>query len=472
MIRIVIAMIVVCLWAVSGRAQFDFERDTIVYYRGGNLLQEREDSTIRQGFLLSPDLVYSTRNNEYRGGLAASYRAKWKKVSVTGALRAGYMESGHYADDFTLETKGFLDGAMLTGGGYKDLRFRVDYRANKLLTLRLGMDRLHVGEGDRSFLLDRHASASPYAGLEFRFMKIKYNFTYQLMDESFTYGAPLLRYPKSNVSHSLEVQPFKGFKIGVFESVIYGHRDQHYNRGFEWEYLNPTIFFRPQEYSVGSTDNVLLGLYSSYHFGKNVIYAQFVLDEFNLADIKNKTRWWANKYAAQLGYKTSFNLASRAIFSRTELNLSRPYTYSHMNPNVVYGNQNRTLAHPLGGNFIELYQEFAVQYKRWRADLWGNYYLKGLDDAKLLNTSFGGDIYESYVNYAHEFGNYIGQGRQLNRFQLGLHLSYELALKGLVASRVFVEPIWQVDRLEGRSFQSIYVQVGANIPVFGERRNY
>jgi len=45
--------------------------------------------------------------------------------------------------------------------------------------------------------------------------------------------------------------------------------------------LNPIVFYRPQEYSVGSPDNSMMGLnISGKLFGSLKLYAQAVADEF------------------------------------------------------------------------------------------------------------------------------------------------------------------------------------------------
>ena len=118
--------------------------------------------------------------------------------------------------------------------------------------------------------------------------------------------------------------------------------------------FNPFIFFRPVEYGIGSADNSLLGaglkLTISQHF---IAYSNFILDEFLLSELRNRTGWWGNKYGVQLGIKTFDLFNKTGLYSITEFNLVRPFTYSHISSKQNYGHKNHSLAHPLESNFKE-----------------------------------------------------------------------------------------------------------------------
>ncbi len=74
----------------------------------------------------------------------------------------------------------------------------------------------------------------------------------------------------------------------MFEAIIFENRDT-LGRKFTYDvnYLNPVIFYRPVEYSIGSGDNVLMGLNFKYKiFNNHLLYGQFVIDEFLLKEIR------------------------------------------------------------------------------------------------------------------------------------------------------------------------------------------
>ena len=79
-----------------------------------------------------------------------------------------------------------------------------------------------------------------------------------LIDRPFV---PNKRYRKKwNVMHYLDWSVTDWLNIGFFETIIWQDEDSLGHRGLEFNYLNPVIFLRPVEYTVGSPDNVLMGL--------------------------------------------------------------------------------------------------------------------------------------------------------------------------------------------------------------------
>ena len=83
-------------------------------------------------------------------------------------------------------------------------------------------------------------------------------------------------------------------------------------------------------------------------------YGQIVLDEFVLDHIKEGDGWWANKWAVQGGakYVDAFGLANLDL--QGEINIIRPYTYSHTSNYGNYSSYKQSLAHPIGANLTEV----------------------------------------------------------------------------------------------------------------------
>ena len=81
--------------------------------------------------------------------------------------------------------------------------------------------------------------------------------------------------------HHLSYNVTPNFNFGIFESVIASRKQQ-----FELQYLNPIIFYRSVEHSLGSPDNVILGANFKWNIAKKCqIYGQLVLDEFYFKEI-------------------------------------------------------------------------------------------------------------------------------------------------------------------------------------------
>ena len=78
------------------------------------------------------------------------------------------------------------------------------------------------------------------------------------------------RYPtKYSASHYLTVNIGKRWSVGLFESVVWAAQDAAGERNFDWAYMNPIIFYRPAEYSIGSPDNITMGANMKYILGQS-----------------------------------------------------------------------------------------------------------------------------------------------------------------------------------------------------------
>lgn len=311
-----------------------------------------------------------------------------------------------------------------------DIRSRISYTPNHIFNFQAGYDKNFIGEGNRSLLLSDYGSAYPFALARLNFWRFEYSIMYQFMRENL--GSS--RGNKYMTSHYLSFNAAKWLNIGIFETVIFQPKDTTLNRGYDVEYLNPFVFYRPQEYSLGSSDNVLLGVDLNIKLKPVTIYSQFILDEFLLKEILKRSKWWANKYGVQLGAKGRFKTGNHAFFWRGEGNLVRPYTYSHLNELLVYGNRRSALAHPYGSNFMEVLAELKWQHKRWGAMLFYNYSLRGQSGP---GYNYGNDIYEPYINRPYEYGHFIGQGGKINQSLLVLSGMYKITKHGNL--HVFLE---------------------------------
>ncbi|HMD00460.1 MAG TPA: capsule assembly Wzi family protein, partial [Ferruginibacter sp.] len=263
-------------------------------------------------------------------------------------------------------------------------------------------------------------------GNSYLFLKLNtkiWKFNYQnlfmeLMPQFKKVGDTLLD-RKYAAMHHLSMNVTKWLNIGVFEGVIFGRKNR-----FDFQYLNPIIFYRSVEGNVGSPDNALVGL----DFKANVahraqVYGQFLLDEFILSKIKNDPTNWVNKWGVQLGvkYVDAFNI--RNLDLQFETNRVRPFTYSHGDTIANYTNYNQPLAHPLGANFQEFLGILNYQPKpKWYINARAIYYYQGLDSA---GKNFGGNIFENYTTRTMESGFSIGSGKKAKCLNALLTVSYE-----------------------------------------------
>lgn len=346
---------------------------------------------------------------------------------------------------------------------YGDIRARIVYQPNHIFNFHSGIDHNFIGEGSRSLFLSDYGVSAPFFQIRTNFWNIDYDVIYHLFREADSNGNWHSKYA---VSHYLSYNIFRWLNIGLFENVLFAPQDKGLNRGFESEYLNPIIFYRPQEYALGSSDNSFLGGQLSVKYKNQTLYGQLAFDDFVLSEFRARTNWWGNKYAYQLGIKGYFKANGFNWFYRIENNYVRPYTFSHIDFSQNYANQGSVLAHPLGANFNELLVELKLSKNHFHLKSFVNYYLKGYDKGDSL--SYGGEIYKPYDDRPYEYGVILGQGNKLNVLHFNLSLAYDL--KFFQNFQVFVENhMFYIDQNQQTTMNIV---VGFRNRLWNNYRNY
>ena len=363
--------------------------------------------------------------------------------------------------DSTFAPKSFIFQEKSNNSLYTDIRSRASYTPNHIFNFQIGVDHNFIGEGSRSLFLSDYGTSYPFGLIRANFWRFEYSVLYQFFrekDQNRWEG-------KFASSHHVSFNATEWLNIGIFESVIFQPKDTNLIRGFDLEYLNPIVFYRPQEYSLGSSDNVLLGIELSADWKQHTFYTQFILDEFYLEELRAKSGWWANKFGGQFGIKGRFQKGDHKFFYRGEYNFMRPYTFSHISEELNYGNQGTSLAHPYGANFMEGLIEFKWSHKKWGGKLFANYYLRGLDKD---GDSYGGNIYQPYINRPFEYGHKIGQGVQLNGVNAISTFSFQIMPSNRL--NVFIENHFRFDT---QNINSDYLLVlGIRSMLWNDYRNY
>jgi hypothetical protein len=319
-----------------------------------------------------------------------------------------------YLDDYiranrVVPGQGMARNYRNTGFDYASSSGHISFKPGKHSLVQLGHGKNFIGDGYRSLLLSDNSFNNLYFKAGFDFWHLKYQVLWnQYIDirESIPELGYARKYSKINY---LSWTATKRLTIGFFESVVWEARNEEGDlRGFDLQYINPIIFMRPLEFSLGSPDNELLGLNLSLLIGKrHVFYGQFILDEFKLSELSSGNGWWANKFGYQLGYKNYAFLGIPNLFVQSEYNRVRPYTYSHADASKNYGHYNQPLAHPYGANFWEWVSFVKYNYKRIFFEYQFILALYGDDPAGM---NYGKDIYKDYTTAQNQYGNSIGQG--------------------------------------------------------------
>lgn len=347
-----------------------------------------------------------------------------------------YLYSNNQYSDYVQESiynKGVVPGlgkADINGNEIRNVYYTgaLEFQATDFFNIRTGIGKNFIGNGYRSLILSDNSVVNPFLNLTFNIWKLKYSVLYSSY-ESFLYSHEngyFREAQKFSTSNFLSMNFGKRINIGLFQTVIW-YDDPEVNRGFDMNYLNPFIFLRPVEYSLGSPDNVLMGLDFKYNFRKkNSFYAQLILDEFLLQEIRDNNGWWGNKFGYQIGIKFYDLMRIKGLSLLTEYNRIRPFTYSHSNPVQSYSNGNEALAHSLGANLSEVIFRISYARKNWLIGLHSMIAEKG-EDNPFQVYSYGGDIFKSNKDRISEYGNTTGQGILSYRIYQQLKISYLLS---------------------------------------------
>jgi hypothetical protein len=304
---------------------------------------------------------------------------------------------------------------------FNSINGRITYTPLKFLSFQLGNDKHFFGDGYRSLFLSDNAPPYPFFATHINIWKIKYTHLVSILKDD-TIGNYQHLQTKYAVTHFLSWNATSRLNFNLFETVIWRQRKDSLNqRGFDFNYLNPFVLYRPIEYNLGSPDNVLVGI--GFHYVWNtdlMIYGQLLLDEFYFKEEIKNSGWWAIKDAIQIGTKCYDFLNIRDLYVQLEYNQARPYTYGHSYPLQNYGYLLQPLAHPLGTNFREGLLIIRYAKNRWLLNSKFTFSRYGLEPG---GKTVGADIYRSSNFYSKTYGNFIGQGITTNVFDQEINIS-------------------------------------------------
>jgi hypothetical protein len=255
-----------------------------------------------------------------------------------------------------------------------------------------------------------------------RFGKVNYQNLYlELVPQGKRGGLDALVPHKYATMHYLSANVARWLNLGVFESVIFSRRDR-----YEFSYMIPVIFYRAIERGLGSPDNVNLGLTFKAVPVKNLqFYGQVMLDEFKAKELFSSSGWWGNKFGIQLGGKYFDAFTVRNLDLQGEVNVVRPYTYTHKDSTSNYTHYNQPLAHPAGAGFVEAVGLIRYQpVRNLYISAKGMYRLQGMDGD---SANYGNNIFTSYNTRASEYGVQVINGIHTSVLLANLNISYELA---------------------------------------------
>ncbi len=364
------------------------------------------------------------RGAELRGGIAdrvffyanlhetqeayPAYVNEW--ISKYGAVPgAGFNKN--YDPSFLKNTNGY---------DYLNSQGVIGFKVIDQISLQFGHGKNFIGDGYRSLFLSDDGANYFYLKLNTKLWIFDYQNIFAELNASGQRRNDELIPKKYFASHHLSLNLTSWLNIGLFESVVFSR-----NNNFEFQYLNPIIFYRTVEQMVGSPDNAMVGADLKINLGNSIkLYGQLLLDELQIKNIVKQNGWWGNKYGIQAGLQY-FNIAGiDHLDLRIEYNLIRPYTYTHSDSSSNYTHHLQPLAHPMGANFSEFLINFRyVPIKNLMVQPHMMYATIGEDHNGLNNGSL---IQLPNSTRTMDFGVPLAQGDKAKILLTGLDISYML----------------------------------------------
>lgn len=285
----------------------------------------------------------------------------------------------------------------------------------KYFNLTLGRGKNFFGDGYRSLLLSDEATSYPFLRITTTVWRIKYVNLFTAMNDIRGANGVAADFQRKWTSmHYLSWNASKRLNVSLFEAIVWSQGDSLYPRGFDANYLNPIIFYRPVEYNLGSPDNALLGGGFSLKIGRHgLLYGQVLLDEFLLKEVRLGRGWFANKQAAQLGFIARNAFGREGLSLRAEWNVVRPFMYTHSDTRQNYAHFGQPLAHPYGSNFQEALAHADYTKERWLFSVRASMAWLGRDSVD----SYGNNIFRperdrppgpnsGFQNFGYAIGSY------------------------------------------------------------------
>lgn len=317
----------------------------------------------------------------------------------------------------------------------------ISYAPSRYFNIQLGHGKQFIGDGYRSLLLSDNASYFPYLKLNTTFWKLKYTNTWtSLRDVRPEVTADGAFRTKFMSNHYLSWNVSKKLNLGFFESVIW---EDENGRGFDFNFLNPVIFYRAIEFSTGSRGgNALIGLTGKYKLNDRAnIYGQVVIDEFSGSDVFGGNKSYKNKQGFQVGVKYYNAFGIENLILQGEYNQVRPYVYSNNEIQLNYGHANQSLAHQWGANFKEFIAIARYERERWYGTAKFILGTRGFEIGDINDIYYGGSIYGNDENRPSDNGIEFFQGNKVNSLYADVELGY--LINPSTNLKVYINPIYR-----------------------------
>jgi hypothetical protein len=281
------------------------------------------------------------------------------------------------------------------------LKYQTSPVEDMSISVQLGREQVKYGYGYGSKLI----LSGDNPNMDF----IKFDFSYGIFSFSSIHASTVGEYSidgSQNYTKYFALNKFKFmipdlFEVGIGEAVVYA------DRGLDFGYFNPFIFYTFVEHSLQDRDNATFFMDIQSNFVNNLEFqASVFFDENILTSFGDETIGdfdsFKNKTAYQLGafWYSPFSINDLSIV--TEYTRIRPYVYTHKNSKNTYTAFGQNLGHRIGPNADEIMLGLNYNFNEWiRTELEYRKVRSGenvYDENGELVFNSGGDIFQSIRN--------------------------------------------------------------------------
>lgn len=379
---------------------------------------------------LGKTLWYNNKGAEIRGHIGNQFSFY---TTVTDVIHpANTWDLAFYVNDSVIPGQAFLKTADDRSFNYLQASGYAVWQAGKYFDVQFGHGRNFLGNGYRSLFMSDFSRDHLFLRANTRFWKINYT---NIWGQLYDYVRPgQRRLPKRHyyAATHMNMNITSKFQVGLFQAISFQRDSGYDNPGYDAQYLNPIIFYKPIENGLNSPDKTILGADFKYNFARHFsLYGQVVLTEFIFEQIISRNGWAGNKNGFQLGAKYIDMFGIRNLDAQLEFNRVRPYTYTSFEPKNAYVNYNQNMAHPFGANFKEWIGILRYQPTQKSFITAKTIFIQtGLDTG---SSNWGSNIREPYFTFERETGNVVGQGVKTT------YLISEFVFSYMVKHNLFVD---------------------------------
>lgn len=297
---------------------------------------------------------------------------------------------------------------------------------NDWLKLKIGRDKLLIGQGIVKDILSDNSPGYDYINLSLKYKAFTYSFIHAKLLGHMTFGQDEFGANLKNVGvknfvyHRFGLRVTHNTFLGLGETIIYTDRD------IDLSYLNPFNFYKSVEHANQDRDNSMMFFdVTNYSLPGIKLYASLLIDDMDFS--KFGTSWLGNITILNTGIYTT--LLHNFIPVDLELQYLRldPYAYSHR----VKKNNYTNFDSPLGALFqpntsaILFKLTYTPHHRVWM-NATARYSVHGNNDVdaqgNLINN--GGDINYGYRANDSKNAKFLSGPKDYNR-EVTLQIKYQ-----------------------------------------------